>query len=438
MSNKLDDDTIQEVLEGLKKGESHRVIAKRVLVSTTTISRIRKRFAADVSTPSKKEIIRDFKKDTGVITTRSLDVKTVEEALEVSGVDLDIWEVDRFVINSWEVTMKLKQTLKGNFVDKPKTCTNWQVKIWLKKKTDQLLGFESILESIQKQSPHIRLIKRKPLKPKSSERVLELSLFDPHIGLRCQKPASDVRWSINIAQETMFSVLEQLLEYAEHYGPFEYIVFPFGNDFLHTDNVYNTTTQGTHQPEAEAWKTTFIAAEQIAIQLVDRIKRVAPIKIIVVPGNHARQSEFVLGRLLRAYYHNDKNVSINAEPSPYKFHHYGVNLIGFEHGHSIKQPVRLAALMANECRDIWSKTVYREWHLGDQHRKGSNKPSMLEEQGVSVEYLPGLTAPNEWHRLKSFNWQKRAGLGFIWDKTCGPISRLQVNINNYTEKIMGV
>ena len=156
----------------------------------------------------------------------------------------------------------------------------------------------------------------------------------------------------------------------------------------------------------------------------------------MVAGNHARQSEYTLGRFLSAYYRNDKNVTIDASASPYKFEHYGVNLIGFEHGHSIKQQVRLAALMANECRDAWAQTVYREWHLGDQHRKGSSKPSVHEEQGVSVEFLPGLVMPNEWHRLKSFNWQKRMGMAFIWDKEAGPTMRLQANINSYTHKLM--
>jgi hypothetical protein len=49
-------------------------------------------------------------------------------------------------------------------------------------------------------------------------------------------------------------------------------------------------------------------------------------------------------------------VTVDASASPYKFFHYGVNLIGFDHGHSIRQAVRLAALMANECRI----TVYPE------------------------------------------------------------------------------
>ena len=101
--------------------------------------------------------------------------------------------------------------------------------------------------------------------------------------------------------------------------------------------------------------------------------------------------------------------------------------------------VRLPGLMANECPEDWAETKhgYREWHLGDQHRKGTGKPSFMEEQGVSVEYLPGLVAPNEWHKLKAFNWQKRAGTAFVWDYSAGPIARNQVNIDRYLNKLMG-
>ena len=113
-----------------------------------------------------------------------------------------------------------------------------------------------------------------------------------------------------------------------------------------------------------------------------------------------------------------------------------MNLIGFEHGHSVK-PIRLAALMANERPDDWAETLYREWHLADQHRKGSSKPAMLEEQGVAIEYLPGLPPANEWHRLKAFNRQQRAGVAFVWDHEEGPIHRAQVNISRITGERMG-
>ena len=94
--------------------------------------------------------------------------------------------------------------------------------------------------------------------------------------------------------------------------------------------------------------------------------------------------------------------------------------------------------MAHECREHWADTSFREWHLGDQHRKGTGSPVVMEEQGVGVEYLPALTPPNAWHRLKGFNWQQRGAMAFVWDHDTGPVARLQVNLNSYTGKPTGV
>jgi len=360
---------------------------------------------------AEKSVSSEFWKDSGVVTVRSLDVKTVEDALKIAKVDLEEWEIDRHVVNSWEITIGGKNSGTG----KAETYTNFQVKIWLKRKTPQTRAIEKLLEEIKANSFKVPKIKRP----------------------QCYKPGADLDWSPEQAEQLFINMVEELLERAKPFGPFERIIFPFGNDFFHTDYVYNTTTTGTPQPEADAWKNTLLRGERLIISTIERLTKISDVKVIVVPGNHARHTEISIGRILNAYFHNNENVEVDCSLSPYKFHHFGVNLIGFEHGHSIKQQVRLAALMANECRlNGWSEARYCEWHLGDQHRKGSSRPSMLEEQGVSVEFLPGLTAPNEWHRIHSFNWQKRAGMAFVWDYSAGPIARLQVNIDSYTGELM--
>lgn len=314
----------------------------------------------------------------------------------------------------------------------PQTVT----KVRHRRHTPDSYVLEELLKRIEEKRPLIPLIKREYVSPSDRKRMLEVSIFDIHLGLRCYAPAADGDWTPDMAHESTMEVLEKLLTDAEAVGPYQYILLPLGNDFFHCDNVFHTTTAGTPQPESDAWHHIYLMGEALAVEMIERCRQVAPVKILMVPGNHARQSEYTLGRFLHAYYRNDANVEVDASASPYKFEHYGVNLIGFEHGHSVIPQVRLAALMANECRDIWSQTVYREWHLGDQHRKGSNKPSSFEEQGVSVEFLPSLVMPNEWSRLKSFNWQKRAGMAFVWDKKAGPVMRLQANINSYNHKLM--
>lgn len=166
------------------------------------------------------------------------------------------------------------------------------------------------------------------------------------------------------------------------------------------------------------------------------MKEIAPLRIVQISGNHDRLSTFTLGHCLECYYWHDKNVIVEVSPSPYKFWKYGVNLVGLDHGHSRKME-RLAGIMAQETRtNGWVDARYCEWHLGDQHRKGSGKLCVLAEVGVGVEFLPGLVPANEWHKIKTFNWQPRAGTGYVWDYHTGPDVRLSCNLDSYTGKPM--
>jgi len=236
--------------------------------------------------------------------------------------------------------------------------------------------------------------------------------------------------------------VNNLLALGEHYGPFEEILFPFGNDYLHAEmmpmgkGAGHTTSAGTAQPEMMAWHHVYLRGEKLLIQAIEMMKDKAPVILLEVPGNHDRYSAFTMGRVMNAWFHNDENIVVDASPSPYKFKHYGVNLIGFEHGHSVT-PIRLAALMANECRDIWAGIKYAEWHLGDQHRKDRQNRLCSRSRAFSVEFLPSIVAPNEWHRLKSFNHQKRGAMAWVWDYETGPVARLQVNLDNLTGGPMG-
>jgi hypothetical protein len=433
---KLSDEVKQQIKTLLSLGYTHRHISRELKISTGVVSNVRieaeQGVIASQETSSKQEIESEYGTDAARITVRSLDIKTLDDALRVAKVDSSVWEVDRYIVNSWETTMGAKSAGGCS----PQTYTNFQVKVWLKRKAPEVRSLEILLGEIQKNGP-VSAPKPKAAKANGKFcRELEVSIVDPHLGLHCFEGGSDHNWDIETCEQMVLDLLQGLLESAKMYGPFSRIILPMGNDYFHADNVFHTTTQGTGQPESDSWQYVYVRGEKLAIKQIELCKAVAPVEVKIVPGNHDRQSVFTLGRLLNAYYHRDDTVSVDATASPYKFHHFGVNLIGFEHGHSIRDPIRLAALMANECRDIWSQTVYREWHLGDQHRKGSSKPSTFEEQGVSVEYLPGLTPSCEWARLKSFNWQKRAGMAFVWDHDAGPIARLQININSYTGKVM--
>jgi len=357
------------------------------------------------------------------------EIKTYEDLIKKSGIDLNLFEVERVITNVWEQA--------GSNADGGKYKTGLrQIKVILRRKRDETIAIETLLDRFSKKGSVRSVIKYPKGRQLKARRALEVSLMDPHLGMLCFKGESDHAWDLAECAKLCMWTVDRLIERSSIYGKFEEIVFPFGNDFMHHDNLMHTTTKGTLQPEGVSYFTVYEKAIELAIAMINRLTEIAPVRVIQISGNHDQVSAFSLGHVLRAYYRQDSNVSVQVDPSPYKFWHYGVNLIGFDHGHHVKS-ARLAALMAHEAKDQWAQTCFREWHLGDQHRKGSGSPVVMEEQGVSVEYLPSLTPPNAWHRLKGFNWQQRGAMAFVWDFNEGPIARLPVNINSYTGRPIG-
>lgn len=411
---------------------------------------------SEKSPPIKEHVTVETQQDTTVASSCSPQIKSLEDLLKATKVDLNIWEVERHVINKWEVAMREPATTVGGAGDSAEVVRNkdgsahtlwtrgsnipmhedlYQVKVWLRRKSPQILAGQALLKRLEANAPHLPLpdLRRKKL---PHRRAFEICIMDPHIGLLCEEPEADAPWDIKRSAATIMSAIDDLMDKASTFGPFEQAFLPFGNDFVHSDTVFHTTTAGTGQPEAIAWHHVYEQAENIAIEMVEKLRQVAKeLYIYEIPGNHSRMADFTLAHLLRAYFRHDKNIHIDASSSPYKFHRYGASLIGYEHGHSVSQ-IRLAGLMANERRKDWSETEYREFHLGDQHRKGSSNPATLEEQGVSVEFIPGLTAPNEWHRLKAFNHQKRGAMAWVYDFTAGPMARFQHNISQYSHAVL--
>ena len=381
-----------------------------------------------------KQVWQETKKrDTWIIESADSRITNKDEALRKAGVDTDIWEIEKIIINGWDVTMKLKD---GD-VEKPFRSQNQALKIFLRRKVPVQVenSIEKVLDRIRNKSPKVKFIKRKIKKNNKSKNSLEICLMDVHYGMRCFPPAAGMNYSPEICREIISDTINQFIELSKPYTPFNEIVLPVGNDFFHTDNVFHTTTAGTNQPESESYLHTFMTGERLMIEIIDILKEIAPIKIYSIPGNHDRTSSFMLGRILKANYHNDKNVYVDASSSPLKSHRFGVNFWAYEHGHSINA-IRLAAIMANEWPNDFAEAKFKSWHLGDQHRAGSSKPSMLSEQGVNIEYIPSIVATNEWHKIKGFSNQQRGSVGFIYDYNTGPVCKLYVNVDKETNKVM--
>lgn len=348
-------------------------------------------------------------------------IKSLEALVSEAGVDQRIWRVDRHVVNKWDVTTK------GGMV-----YQNWQIKAWLVKNEaiEQAIKFEDFFtQMLSKHKPIIYT----PVKYRKEREnnLLEVNLFDLHLGKLCWAEETNNNYDIKIASKRFRYALKKLLNRAEGYQ-FERILFPVGNDFFNSDTMVNTTTMGTYQHEDGRWQKTFRLGVQLLVEGIDFMRNYAPVDVVVIPGNHDWTRSFYLGETLSAWYRNDESVKVDNRANPRKYYEYGNVLIGLTHGNNEKIEA-LRSLMAHEAREAWARTVYKEFHLGHQHRKISVKHVVKsdithEELGMVVRYMSSLAGTDSWHHTMGYLGPTRAAEGIIWNKESGLLGNINVNI----------
>lgn len=349
------------------------------------------------------------------IDSLSTRVRTLDQLLAKAEVDLDAWEVERFVTNQWEVGARMPD---GRVVVTPL----FQVKAWLKKKTAwSVEEFRSkLLEEMRQAAPLIyRPAKaaKKPAKRSSSGLMYEVSVFDQHVGKLCWGAETGTNYDLKIARDTYMDAVEDLASRISGYQV-DSILFPVGNDFLHTDNAAGTTTRGTPQDCDGRAQLQFMHARRMLVSAIDRLREIAPVQIVVVPGNHDRERMFYIGDTIESWYRLDKRTNIDNTPRLRKYMAHGIVLLGFTHG-SEEKHAELPRLMADEVPELWAKSKHREIHLGHRHIKKETQWVTTDTHGKTVvRILPSLSGVDAWHYSKGYS-SPRCSEAYLWSAESG-------------------
>tara|TARA_R110002012_G_scaffold77863_3_gene198572 strand:- start:5890 stop:7119 length:1230 start_codon:yes stop_codon:yes gene_type:complete len=346
-----------------------------------------------------------------VVSTR---IKTIDDLIEQCEIDLNHWEIDRYVVNKWEVGT----AVDGEILTEPL----FQVKAWLKRSTLRNIIMEvrtEILNEIEKHSPYFPVRSyTKSTKP----HLLEISIFDLHFGKLCWGGETGEDYDTKIASKRFLAAIESLLEKSKGFD-IERIIFPIGNDFFNSDSLNNTTTAGTPQDEDLRWQKTFRRGRQLLIQGIDMLSQIAPVDVLVVQGNHDFERAFYVGDVLEAWYHNNENVVVDNNANPRKYKKYGECLIGFTHGNNEKI-ANLPLIAAHEKPKEWATTKYREMHLGHlHHRKDIKFISTQEFNGMTIRHLRSLSGTDAWHNLKGYKGSVQSAEAFLWSKDGGMVGQ---------------
>jgi hypothetical protein len=364
--------------------------------------------------PDEQRITRDSGEKGDTLEATGTRIRTLEDLLSAANVDLDIWYVERHVVNKWE-----------NFSVKFGLTELFQVKAWLKRKAGAVGLIElrdAAVELMREHSP--APVRRYKVAPRTGL-CMDVLIPDLHLGKLAHAEETGQNYDGAIAMNLFRGVFYGLLTHGQTMSVGRF-VFPVGNDLLHVEGSENETTAGTRQDTDSRSYRSRKRALKLMVEAVDAMAQIAPVDIVIVPGNHAREAEAALGDVLSAWYRRDTDrVRIHDTPAPRKYLTHGKNLFGYTHGDGVAAK-DLPLLMATEAPKMWARTEHRFWNTGHLHQRKSDRfGSIQEHKGVEVRISPSLAAADSWHASKGFVGNLRAAEAHVYHEEDGEIARFR-------------
>lgn len=341
--------------------------------------------------------------------------QSVDDIVRLFKIDLTVWEPYNVTPNVWQMGAKHPETgelLKQNL---------YQTKVRFRRLAPPAVHLlrDALLADIRAETKRRGAAgARATGKAKAEPHALEIDLFDIHINKLSWAPETRENYDSDIAEERARHATIDLLAMA---GPhsIEQIILPIGNDLTNADTPTGTTTAGTAQDTDTRYHRMFRRARSLTSWMIAECAKIAPVQVVVVPGNHDTVTTWTIGQVLEAEYAHDSRVTFQSGPNPRKYVRYGANLIGFTHGHN-EPHGSLPGIMSVEQPVEWGQTLYREFHVGHRHTQKATWPIAIEDKiGATVRIIRALTAVDKWHHDKGYVGGVQGAEAFIWRKAGG-------------------
>lgn len=336
-------------------------------------------------------------------------VRTLAELVDVCEIDLKEWRVETWSCGAYEGQSK------DNDTSKVTVTPMFTVRAVLRRKVEALAAraeVESIFRAAAKRMRPLPFVRRPSSK---SGHMLEIAIPDLHLGkLAWSKETGYANYDMKIARALFKQALETLVARTSHYT-FDKIVFPVGNDFFHSDTKAGTTTSGTQLDNDGRFQKMYETGREMIVEAIERLRLLAPVEVVMVPGNHDALSNFSLGDSLACWFRNTSDVKVDNSPTQRKYIQHGACLLMWTHGNLGKR-TNYPLLAATERPAMWASSRHREIHCGHRHELRVD-----ELMGVRVRTFSALSGVDAWHSENHFVGNARAADGLVWHKNDGLI-----------------
>lgn len=263
----------------------------------------------------------------------------------------------------------------------------------------------------------------KPVKPpKRSEReyLTVYPIADQHVGLLSWGQETGENYDLKIASKRLHDCMQELV--AGSRPSRQAIILNLG-DWQHADDQRNMTPRSGHQLDVDGryQKVLRVGIEMMQDCIELALQKHERVIVRNIPGNHDPHASVALTFALAGFYHREKRVTIDTDPSAWWFYRFGDNLLGATHGHRQK-PADMAMAMASMRREDWGATRFHHMFFGHIHHITAK-----EVGDVLVESFRTIASNDAHHAAAGYSSGK--SLQSITFHLCaGEKSRNRVNI----------
>ncbi len=249
---------------------------------------------------------------------------------------------------------------------------------------------------------------------------VEISLSDYHLAKKTvdgdNNPEERALRYFNVAQSLIMKV-------RANYN-INTVVLPISNDFFHTDNYQNQTTNGTPQDTILDYHSEYELGFAVLVDTINMLRQHCnDVTVVLVQGNHDRTKSFYLAHALDVYFKNDFDVEFIREHGVIKAKVLGNTFIGWHHGNCKIDDLPLLFATHPEYSHFFGNAKYREIHTGDKHHYMAK-----EIKGVRIQQMPSLSGTDRWHLDNNYVHSVRAALALVYDTKLGKIAEYETRI----------
>jgi hypothetical protein len=372
--------------------------------------------------------------DTGVAESVTKDIRSLDDLIKACNIDLEVWEVERYVVNKWAVAMREPATTVGgrgkdaevHINEKGGRSTLWtrgshipvreplfQVKAWLRRKkeaTDLKLLLQKFIAEAEAHAP----ITFEYVTPDATrDCVYVLNIQDLHLAkLAYNRETGHGDYDIHIAQRVFNDAVHELVAKAPH-DRIEEVVVIVGSDMLQVDNDQSQTAKGTYVDSDSRLPKIYDVAIGMLTTNIEQLAQRFRVRVMTFPGNHDSTVSLFLGYYLSAFFKEHGNVVVDKSAGSRKYVPWGKTLIGFDHGDEAKLS-ELPLTMMRENQATVSQFKYMEMLTGHLHQEASD-----EYKGVKVRVAPALCPPDKWHARRAYIGNIQTSQGLLYSRENG-------------------